>query len=64
MRRYIRKGISKEYRCRVWLSVSGALKRMESNRGLYQTVLKGERDAAVVEAIKMGTYTWTFWLGY
>ncbi|XP_065840731.1 growth hormone-regulated TBC protein 1-like [Oscarella lobularis] len=53
LRRYIRKGISKEYRCRVWLSVSGALKRMESNRGLYQTVLKGERDAAVVEAIKM-----------
>ena len=57
VKRYVRKGISNEYRGLVWMYVSGAEAMKEQNPGMYQRLLDGPKDAELMEVIKTG------WLG-
>ncbi|XP_057563672.1 growth hormone-regulated TBC protein 1 isoform X2 [Hippopotamus amphibius kiboko] len=52
LKRYIRKGIPLEHRARVWMGVSGAQAQMDRNPGYYQSLLQGERNSSLEEAIR------------
>ncbi|XP_038051040.1 growth hormone-regulated TBC protein 1-A-like [Patiria miniata] len=52
VKRYIRKGISNEYRGAVWMYVSGAENMKADNPGLYQRLLDGPKDDELLEVIK------------
>ncbi|XP_033637548.1 growth hormone-regulated TBC protein 1-A-like [Asterias rubens] len=52
VKRYVRKGISNEYRGLVWMYVSGAEAMKEQNPGMYQRLLDGPKDAELMEVIK------------
>uniref|UniRef100_A0A8C6K4P1 Uncharacterized protein n=1 Tax=Melopsittacus undulatus TaxID=13146 RepID=A0A8C6K4P1_MELUD len=57
VKRYIRKGIPNEHRALIWMIVSGAQANMEQNPGYYHSLLEGEKNDKLVEAIKTDYYS-------
>lgn len=53
LKRYVRKGIPREHRKQVWMSLSGAAALQREQRGLYQSLLQLRRQPELVEAIQI-----------
>ncbi|XP_067948552.1 growth hormone-regulated TBC protein 1-A-like [Watersipora subatra] len=53
LRRFIRKGIPNEYRCKMWMKLSGAKALMKKNPGLYDSLKGQTADSEVTESIDM-----------
>ncbi|XP_077554061.1 growth hormone-regulated TBC protein 1-like isoform X5 [Haemaphysalis longicornis] len=56
LKRYVRKGIPREHRKQVWMSLSGAAALQHEQRGLYQSLLQLRRQPELVEAIQIGRH--------
>ncbi|KAJ6634885.1 Growth hormone-regulated TBC protein 1-A [Pseudolycoriella hygida] len=53
LKRYVRKGIPVHLRGEVWMSISGGFQLQKQNPELYQSLLKTQFDAEIVESIKI-----------
>lgn len=51
VKRFVRKGVPNEHRARIWMAASGALEKLKSNEGYYQSVLAAEHDTKLKESI-------------
>ncbi|XP_019646559.1 PREDICTED: growth hormone-regulated TBC protein 1-A-like [Branchiostoma belcheri] len=51
VKRFIRKGIPAEHRGTVWMEVSGAQHKMETNPDTYTSLLNGEKDQQLLDTI-------------
>ena len=54
VKRYIRKGIPRDFRAEVWLSVSGAKRKMVNKPKHYEEMLKKANDPDVLQRIELG----------
>ncbi|XP_034048709.1 growth hormone-regulated TBC protein 1-A isoform X2 [Thalassophryne amazonica] len=51
LKRYVRKGVPNEHRSLIWMAASGAEELLEKNPGYYQSLLRSQHDAKLVETI-------------
>ena len=53
IKRFMRKGVPHKYRPYVWMTVTGALTRMNNSIGLYKNLLTKDKDVKVQEQIEL-----------
>ncbi|XP_062312600.1 growth hormone-regulated TBC protein 1-A-like [Osmerus eperlanus] len=52
VKRFVRKGVPKDHRARIWMASSGAQEQLEKNPGYYHSLLAAEHEAKLEETIR------------